>query len=90
MYAMAATDFFSCSTTRHPLRSTVDSLCRMQSFSHISSVQPSGFFLVVGAFCGFAKGAFSPFVDATLPDGLVATFLTFLLGPIGGAMDGRG
>jgi hypothetical protein len=87
--ASDAAVFFSWSTTRHPLSSAVDNFRRRQSCCHLSSVQPSGFVLTSDAFCGFAKGAFGPFVTASLPGGLVADFLATFLGPVG-AMAERG
>jgi hypothetical protein len=39
-------------------------------------------FLAVGAFRGFAKGGFGPFVTASLPGGLVAAFFATYLGHV--------
>jgi hypothetical protein len=72
--ARATSAFFSYFTTHRPLCSAVKNLRRRKSCSHLSSVQSSGFVLVAGAFCGFTKGAFGPFIAASLPGGLVAAF----------------
>jgi hypothetical protein len=51
-------------------------------------VQSSGFVFAAGAFHGFVKGAFVPFVTAYLPGGLVADCLAAFLRLVG-AMAGR-
>jgi hypothetical protein len=78
--ASDATVFFSFYTTLRRLRSAIDNLRRMQSCCLISPVQSSSFVLATGAFPSFAKGAFGPFVTASLPGGLGDRFLGHFFG----------